>query len=73
MLSASLFSSIPKNPRLCWTFGEMELAARSLDVELHEFGVGSVSEFESAFVAMAQKGVTRSQFLRTHFLTRQGR
>ena len=47
----------PNNPLSSLNFKATELAAKALNIELQPFGVGSPSEFESAFVAMANSHV----------------
>lgn len=47
----------PHNSNLQVNRRAMETAAKTLKLELHEFGVKAVEEFPGAFVAMVKKGV----------------
>jgi putative ABC transport system substrate-binding protein len=46
-----------RNPGSVLDIQEMELAAKSLKIELHQFRIESAGEFESAFEAMGRKRV----------------
>lgn len=53
----------PGNPANLTNIKTMEIAAKSMNVDLHRFEARGPEEFESAFAAVAQKGVDAVQVL----------
>jgi putative ABC transport system substrate-binding protein len=53
----------PDNPASLLAFKAMEVAARSLKLELHRFPVRGADEFENAFSAMAERQVEAVQIV----------
>ena len=47
----------PSNPLFGTTLKALEIAAKSLNVDLQQFKMGSLTEFEAAFLAMAKERV----------------